>query len=264
METRRFGRSNRDLPVIGLGTWKVFDTDDVDGPRRVVESLFAEGGRVVDTSPMYGQAEVALSAALRGRRQDTVVATKVWTPSVDEGRAQYARQLRWFDGHVELEQVHNLVAWRVHLEWMESERDAGRIGLLGATQYLPSAFPDLAQVMRTGRIDAIQVPYNPDEREVEAEILPLAAELDLGVVVMRPLGAGGLGRGPGPDALAELGVQTWAEAVLKWALSDERVHVLIPATGNPEHAAANARAGNPPYLSTDQRLLVEDLWARRG
>ncbi|HEV3234081.1 MAG TPA: aldo/keto reductase [Candidatus Dormibacteraeota bacterium] len=264
METRRFGRSNWDLPVIGLGTWKVFDTDDVDGPGRVVESLFAEGGRVVDTSPMYGRAEAALAGALRGRRQDAVVATKVWTPSVEEGRAQYARQLRWFDGHVELEQVHNLVAWRLHLEWMESERDAGRIRLLGATHYLPSAFPDLAQVMRTGRIDAIQVPYNPDEREVEAEILPLAAELDLGVVVMRPLGAGGLGPGPEPAALAELGVQTWAEAVLKWALSDERVHVLIPATSNPEHAATNARAGKPPYLTPDQRRLVEDLWARRS
>ncbi|MDP9326037.1 MAG: aldo/keto reductase, partial [Candidatus Dormibacteraeota bacterium] len=98
METRRFGRSGQDLPVIGLGTWKVFDTDDIEGPRRVVESLFVEGGQVVDSSPMYGRAEAVLSAALRGRRPEAVVATKIWTPSLEEGRAQHARQLRWFDG----------------------------------------------------------------------------------------------------------------------------------------------------------------------
>ena len=252
--------------MIGLGTWKVFDVPPgaVDGPRKVVEALFAEGGRVVDSSPMYGRSEAVLGAVLDGRRKRAIVASKIWTDSADDGRAHFRRQLDWFAGRVDLEQVHNLVAWREHLDWLEPERDAGRVGLLGATHYDPSAFGELATVMRTGRIDAIQVPYNPDEREVEREILPLAAELDLGVVVMRPLGSGTLGPGPGHSELAELGVASWAEAVLRWALSDPRVHVLIPATSSPEHVTANARAGEPPYFGAEQRIRVEELWAERS
>jgi aryl-alcohol dehydrogenase-like predicted oxidoreductase len=114
------------------------------------------------------------------------------------------------------------------LPWLEEERDAGRLDLIGATHYSASAFDELEQVMRTGRIDAIQVPYNPEERAAEKRILPLAAELDLGVIAMRPLGGGTLIRRHG------------ATDLLKWALSDERVHVAIPATANPEHARANA------------------------
>jgi aryl-alcohol dehydrogenase-like predicted oxidoreductase len=142
---------------------------------------------------------------------------------------------------VDLEQVHNLVAWRRHLEWLEDERDAGRIGFLGATQYAASAFDELEEVMRTGRIDAIQVPYNPFEREAERRILPLAAELDLGVIAMRPLGGGSLVGRFDPTEL------------LKWTLGDERVHVAIPATSNVAHARANTMAGEPPWPSAEER-----------
>jgi aryl-alcohol dehydrogenase-like predicted oxidoreductase len=124
---------------------------------------------------------------------------------------------------------------------MEDERAAGRIGFLGATHYSPGAFDELEQVMRSGRIDAIQVPYNPLEREAERRILPLAAELDLGVIAMRPLGGGSLVRRVDPTDL------------LKWTLSDERVHVAIPATSSVAHARANVAAGEPPWPSPEER-----------
>jgi diketogulonate reductase-like aldo/keto reductase len=254
-----------DVPVVGLGTWQVFDVEDARQhvADDVVATLLDAGGTVVDSSPMYGRAEAVLGRAIASRRGEAFVATKIWTSSVPDGREQFADQLRFFGGRVDLEQVHNLVAWREHLDWMEEEREAGRIGLLGATHYSPRAFGELARVMRSGRIQAIQIPYNPDEREVEEEILPLAGELGLGVLVMRPLGAGGLGTGPSPADLAELGVETWAEAVLVWILSDPRVTAVIPATSSPGHARANARAGEHSGFDVAQRRRVEELWRAR-
>ena len=113
--------------------------------------------------------------------------------------------------------------------------------------------------MRTGRIDAIQIPLNPYEREVEREILPLAEELGLGVIVMRPLGEGSLLPGPDPARASSRSASSWAQALIKWALSDPRVTAVIPATTSPEHARENAAAGSPPWFGPDERRLVEDL-----
>ncbi len=188
--------------------------------------VWEAGTRLFDSSPMYGRAQQVLAGALGERRSEAIVATKIWTPSAAEARAQFDEQIGLY-GRVEIEQIHNLVAWREHLPWLEQERDAGRIDLIGATHYSPSAFDELEDVMRTGRIDAIQIPYNPEERDAENRILPLAAELNLGVIAMRPLGAGAL-------------VHRYeATELLKWTLSDERMHVAIPATSNPEHARTN-------------------------
>ena len=261
MERRRLGKNGPELPVVGLGSWLTFDVGD-EGQElvaAVVSTAFEEGVRLVDSSPMYGRAERALGRALAQRRDEAFVATKIWTPSVEDGRAQFEAQRGFFGGRVELEQVHNLVSWETHLDWLEQERDAGWIGHLGATHYSPSAFGELERVMRSGRIDAIQIPYNPHEREVEARILPLAEDLGLGVIVMRPLGEGDLMPGPERQALEPLGVETWAQALLKWCLSDQRVTAVIPATAHPEHAGENARAGTPPWFSPEQRKLVETL-----
>ena len=262
MERRTLGRTDVDLPVVGLGTWATFDLPDNDQEvaDSVVEAAFENGTRLVDSSPMYGRAERVLGRALADRRAEAFVATKIWTQSVSQGRAQLQAQLGYYRGRVDLEQVHNLVAWREQLDWLERERDVGRVRFLGATHYAASAFGELAAVMRTGRIDAVQVPLNPHEREVEREILPLAEERNLGVIVMRPLGGEG-SLIPAPDSreLEPLGVRTWAQALLKWALSDPRVTSVIPATRNPEHARENTAAGSPPWFGREERRLVEEL-----
>jgi diketogulonate reductase-like aldo/keto reductase len=255
MEERRLG------PVVGLGTWNTFDHDE-ELARVVVDAALTGGARVLDSSPMYGGAERSVASALDDRRAEAIVATKIWAPGLEEARQQYALQLEWF-GRVEVEQVHNLVSWREHLPRLEEERDAGRIDRLGVTHYAASAFGALADAMRTGRFETAQLPYNPFERECERELLPLAEDLGMAVIVMRPLGQGSLlRRVPEPrelEPLREFGVQTWAQALLKWVLSDERVDVAIPATRNPEHAAENAAAGEPPWFGPEERRLVERL-----
>jgi aryl-alcohol dehydrogenase-like predicted oxidoreductase len=283
VEQREFGASGWRVPVVGLGTWQTFDVapDQLPAARAVVEAFMSNGGTVVDSSPMYGRAEAVLGAALGSARERSLVATKIWTRSPEEGRAQLAAQLEYFGGWVDLEQVHNLVAWEAQLDWMEAEQEAGRIRLLGATHYSAAAFDELERVMRSGRIQAIQIPYNPAERAVEKRILPLAEELGLGVIAMRPVGSGRWrldrrprsSRGtaepvprsssgtaePVPRELEDLGVRTLAQALLKWCLSDPRIHVAIPATSRPDHAQDNAEAGSAPWFDTRQREILESL-----
>lgn len=237
MEHRRFGRTGWEVPVVGLGTWQTFDLAHTEEriARDVVDAVWEAGTRFFDSSPMYGRAEGVLGRALGDRRSQATVATKIWTSSAADARRQFAAQMDFFGGRVDLEQIHNLVQWRRHLDWLEEERAAGRITFLGATHYAPSAFAELEQVMRTGRIDAIQVPYNRIENEAARRILPLAAELDLGVIAMRPLAGG------------SLTCQFDATELLKWTLSDERIHVAIPATSSVEHARANAAAGSAEH-----------------
>jgi diketogulonate reductase-like aldo/keto reductase len=248
------------MPVVGLGTWRVFDLPP--GRQAVADAVVAAGldagARLVDSSPMYGRAEEVLAAALGDRRADALVATKVWTPSVEAGQAHYRRQLAWFGGRIDLLQVHNLVAWQEHLSWMERERDAGRIRWLGVTHYAPTALGELERVMRSGRVDAVQVPVNPRERAAVDRILPLAEELGMSVVAMRPFGEGSL-RGPFPAELAEAGLSGWPEALLRWCLSDPRVTVAIPASTTPAHAAHNVAAGAAGPLPAEVRRLVASL-----
>jgi diketogulonate reductase-like aldo/keto reductase len=253
MEERRLG------PVVGLGTWNTFDADEQLADD-VVTAAAEAGVRLFDTSPMYRGAERSLAAALDGIRDHVTVATKIWADTVEEGREQYRRQLDWYGGRIDVQQVHNLVAWREHLDWLERERAEGRVGRIGVTHYQASAFGELGEAMRDPRVVCVQLPYNPHERECEEELLPLAAELGMPVIVMRPLGSGALVRREPPRAeLEALGVESWADALLAWALSDERVDVVIPATKHPERARTNARAGAAPLLDPEERAHVERL-----
>jgi aryl-alcohol dehydrogenase-like predicted oxidoreductase len=269
MELRQLGKSELTVPVVGVGTWRVFDVRGRRAEERVqgqVSEALSVGATLFDSSPMYGNAERVLGRALDGRRHEAIIATKVWTPSPSDGRTQIDRAMKYFDGRVDLYQIHNLVSWAEHLPMLEQLRVEGSIRVVGATHYSASAFGELARVMKTGRIGAIQIPFNPYETEGEREILPLAEELGVGVVVMRPLGAGGLmRRSPGEQDLAPLkpfGVQTWAQALIKWVLSDPRCHVAIPATSRPGRITENAAAGTPPWFGPEERDLVERLSRR--
>jgi aryl-alcohol dehydrogenase-like predicted oxidoreductase len=258
MPERRALAPGVEVPCVGMGTWQTFDV--AESPQAVVDAALGAGIEVFDSSPMYGRAERVLGEALARRRDDAFVATKIWTSSPEEGRAQAERALAWLGGHVDLYQVHNLVATDAQLSLIEELRDQGKVRLAGATHYSSGAFGELARLMRSGRIQAVQIPYNPRQRDVEREILPLAEELGIGVLVMRPFAEGALTRRPPSAAdLAELGVETWAQALLKWVLSDPRCTCAIPATSNPERAAENARAGDPPWLDPEQRDYVARL-----
>ncbi|MFN8571209.1 MAG: aldo/keto reductase [Gemmatimonadaceae bacterium] len=266
MEQRALGNSGLKVPVVGMGTWRTFDVRGAaaeTNARHVVDAALASGANFFDSSPMYGQAERVLGGSVRDRRGDVLIATKVWTPSPEEGRKQAEFALACFSGHVDLYQVHNLVSWQQQLQLLEELQARGQVTAIGATHYQSSALAELQQVMRSGRITAIQVPYNPQQREVERAVLPLAADLGIGVVVMRPFAEGGLMRVP-PSAralepLAPFGAETWGQVLLKWVLSDPRCHLAIPATSHPERMTENARAGQPPWFGPEERDYVVRL-----
>ena len=269
MQHRALGRSGVTVPVVGLGTWRNLDVRGAAVEReraRVVDAALETGATLFDSSPMYGESERVLAAALGSRRRTAIVATKVWTESSREARRQIDRALAWYDGHVDIYQIHNLVAWKKHLPVLEALREEGRIGIIGATHYRHEAFAELMTVMKTGRIQQIQIPYNARDQVVAREVLPLASALGMGVIVMRPLGEGALVRDPPPairlEPLRAFGISTWAQALLKWILGDERVHAVIPATTKPDRMRENAAVGEGPLLDADARAYIAALAAR--
>ncbi len=252
------------VPVIGMGTSKTFDIPEVDAVRQAVtDAALDNGANFVDSSPMYGHAERILGATLGARRVEAIVATKVWTPDDDEADRQIDASLDFYGGHVEVFQVHNLVAWPTRLDQLERRRDSGAIDAVAATHWREAEFDELQTVMRTGRIGAIQVPYNPQERAVEERVFPLAQELGIGVILMRPFAAGGLVRRSPTAAqlapLADFGVTTWSHALLKYGLSHPATSVSIPATTRPERMVENAAAGDGPWFGPEEKVLVERL-----
>lgn len=265
MEHRHFGRTGLQVPVIGMGTWQTYDVRGAEAESRqaVTDAALDTGAAFFDASPMYGEAEKVLGRTLQGRRDRALVATKVWAADDRQAEQQIAAALRYFAGHVDVYQVHNLRAAPRRIADLERLQARGAVRVIGVTHYSPQAFPDLRRVMEDRRVGAIQVPYNPEERDVESDILPAAADLGVGVIIMRPLGQGRLVRRRiPPDALAPLrpfGVTSWSQALLKWILSDPRCHVAIPATSNPAHMRENAAAGSAPWFGAEERAYVARL-----
>src|SRR5919199_2573635 len=178
IEQRALGAtSGLTVPAIGMGTWRTLDVRGGRAEReahQIVREALDAGARFVDSSPMYGRAERVLGEGLGERRAEAVVATKVWSSDDAEAERQVQRALGWYGGRVDLYQVHNLIAWQKRLTLLEHARDRGAVVAIGATHYSPSAFRELARVMRGGRISAIQIPHNPHQRGGEREILPPA------------------------------------------------------------------------------------------
>lgn len=265
MERRALGKTGLAVPAVGLGTAKVFNVKgDADEARceAVVDTALEWGANLFDTSPMYGEAERVLAAALVDRRADALVATKVWARTRAIGEQQIEAALDWF-GTVDIYQVHNLLGAADYVPVLAALKKIRRVRAVGVTHYLPSSYPDILELMRSGSIDVIQIPYHPAERAAEAELLPEAERLGIGVIAMTPLGTGRLlEHTPAPEALeplADAGVHTWPQALIKWTLSDPRVSCTIPATSRREHMRDNAAAGRPPWLTPSQRRFVSQL-----
>lgn len=266
IERRELGASGLDVPVIGMGTWRTFDVRgaaDVARCRAVLDEAYAAGATLFDTSPMYGEAERVLSVTMGARRNDALVADKLWTPDDEEATRQISRAMAWYGGRVDVYQVHNLVRIDKRLAMLNRMRDEGSVRVVGATHYQHSAYAELLALVRSGKVQQIQIPYNAADRLAERELLPAAADHGVGVIVMRPLGEGALvRRAPSEERLAPLavfGVRTWAQALLKFILSDPRVSCAIPATSRPERMRENAEAGSPPWLDSEARAYVHQL-----
>jgi diketogulonate reductase-like aldo/keto reductase len=256
MLTRPIPSSGEALPVIGLGTWQAFDVGAAAERAplaEVLRTLFTAGGSVIDSSPMYGGAESVVGDLLGAAktRDKAFIATKVWTSGRSAGIEQMRRSAERMQApRIDLMQIHNLLDWRTHLPVLRDWKAEGRIRYLGITHYTPSAHADLAAVMRAEQLDFVQLDYALDDRAAERELLPLAAERGVAVLVNKPLGSGSLLRRlrgkPLPGFAAELGCTTWAQLCLKFILANPAVTCIIPATSVPEHMAENAKAGQGP------------------
>src|SRR5437773_11009496 len=254
MLMRAIPSSGEKLPVIGLGTWRTFDVDLTPDNRKQLEDVLALfvklGGRVIDSSPMYGRAEEVIGdlTATLGILDKLFLATKVWTHGKESGVKSMERSMALLrTKRVDLMQVHNLVDVKTHLATLREWKEQGRVRYLGITHHDARAFPDVEKVMRREKLDFVQINYSLTEREAEERVLPLAQERGIAVIVNRPFGGGDLfNRTPSkplPDWAAEFDCHSWAQFFLKWIVTNPAVTCAIPATNKPGHLEDNIQAG---------------------
>ena len=257
MLLRSIPKSGEEIPAIGLGTWQTFDVDERDYPRlrAVLTQFAAAGGSVIDTSPMYGRAERVVGD-LRQHLPTAFVATKVWTRGRTAGIQQMEQSMRLLRSErIDLMQVHNLVDVETHLKTLRQWKAEGRVRYIGVTHYHSGAFAELAAVMRREELDFVQLPLSLAEREAEKELLPIAADRGIAVLVNRPFAEGALFRRVRGTPTAELGA-SWAEVALRWIVSHPAVTCVIPATADGAHLADNLRAGDGRIYDAAERAAV--------
>ena len=265
---RRVPSTREVIPIVGLGTWITFNVgnDPVlrDECAGVMAAFFEAGGRMIDSSPMYGSSQPVIGYGLQklGRPSALFSAEKVWTSSAAEGPPQIEQSRRfWGVPKFDLVQVHNLLAWKAHLRTLFEMKAAGSVRYVGITTSEGRRHDLLEQIMRNEPIDFVQFSYNVVDREAEARLLPLASERGIAVIVNRPIPAGradpaGSRAKPLPEWAAELGVSSWAQLILKFILSHPAVTVAIPATTRVDHVRENlsAAAGPMPDPAMRQRI----------
>jgi diketogulonate reductase-like aldo/keto reductase len=273
MMTRPIPSTGEPMPVIGLGTWRAFDVgSDVTGRRplhQVLQRLLDDGGRIIDTSPMYGQAEAVTGDLLAetGARPRSFLATKVWTTGRERGIEQMRRSAQLLRTEIiDLMQIHNLVDWRTHLATLRRMKEEGRVRYIGITHYTTGALPELARILRAEPgIDFVQLGYSLATRAAETELLPIAADRGVAVIANQPLERGDLFRRVRrhalPDWAREFDCASWAQLLLKYVLAEPAVTCVIPATGNPDHMQDNLGAGYGSLPDARQREQIRELWA---
>lgn len=262
------------LPVIGCGTWQTFDVGTASEERaplaEVLRILFEAGGSVIDSSPMYGRSEAVagdLLAQLKAHDK-AFVATKVWTQGREAGIVQMQRSMQLLrDDRIELMQIHNLLDWRAHLPTLRAWKKEGRIRYLGLTHYTASAYDELESIMRSEKLDFIQINYSLDDRQAERSLLPLAADRGIAVLVNRPFGGGTLLRSlastPLPPWAGEIECDSWAQILLKYVVSHPAITCAIPGTSRPKHMSDNCKAGMGIIPDDAMRRQMVSFWQRR-
>jgi diketogulonate reductase-like aldo/keto reductase len=255
------------IPAVGLGTWITFNVGDDpvlrDECADVMAAFFEAGGRVIDSSPMYGSSQDVIGYGLErtGIPEDLFAADKVWTSSGNRGRAQMEQSRRlWGIERFDLMQVHNLVAWEPHLETLFAMKAAGEVRYVGITTSEHRRHGLFEEIMRSRPLDFIQITYNVVDREVENRILPLARERGMAVMVNRPFQQGALIRRlegkPLPEWAGEIEAATWAQFILKFIVSHPDVTVAIPATTRVDHVRENVAAGLGPFPDDAMRRAM--------
>jgi diketogulonate reductase-like aldo/keto reductase len=265
MRTRPIPSSGQELPVVGMGTWRTFDTSDRVPLREVLQALLDAGGSVIDSSPMYGRSEETVGEVVRdlGAGKRVFLASKVWTSGKEAGVEQMKDSIRKL-GRIDLMQIHNLLDWREHLPTLRAWKEAGTIRCWGITHYSVSAFDEIERILQAEKPDFVQLPYSVGVREAEQRLLPACAERGAAVLVMRPFEGGSLfadsRRRQLPQWAAEIDCTSWAQLFLKFILGHPAVTCAIPASSNPLHMADDLRAGSGRL--PDERLrrrIAEDL-----
>jgi diketogulonate reductase-like aldo/keto reductase len=265
---RRIPATGEQIPVIGMGSWVTFNvgTDIAVRTARaeVLKTFFAEGGGMVDSSPMYGTAQDVIGWCLdhlqkAGTATDGLFsATKVWTPVLEDGVTQMAAsRRRWGVKRFDLMQVHNLVDWEEHLDTLAADKEAGRVRYVGITTSHGRRHGDFAHIMENRPLDFVQFTYNILDREAEDRLLPLAAERGLGVIINRPFQRRNLIRKftgkPLPEWAGEIDATSWPQFLLKFVVSHPSVTCAIPATSNVDHMVENMNVGRGPMPDAAMR-----------
>jgi diketogulonate reductase-like aldo/keto reductase len=252
--TRKIPSTGEDIPAIGLGTWQVFDAGNdaaARAPLRETLSAFVKaGGKMIDSSPMYGSAESVAGdlVAELGLRDKLFVATKVWTRGREDGIREMERSFKRLRvTTMDLMQVHNLLDVDVHTKTLLDWKSKNKIRYLGITHYTASAHAEVERQLKKEKYDFLQINYSLAERDSEKRLLPYCLEKKIAVIANRPFAEGAMFkrvRGkPLPPWAAEIGAASWAQYFLKWIVGHPAVTCAIPGTGNPTHIADNVAAG---------------------